>query len=235
MNIAIRNTSGRIANIVMFPVTTGRTTRNMIMYEGQLTEPESCTIIKPPNWANNLTSQEIVKKLIETDPEIDKETTGKPFKNTGTVYTDKTGKIAKNFKEVEIKYTPNGEEKSRKPAKKTEPTTNFPLKVTDKWITTDEATTKFIWHKVYALVHQDSLGYDFMIELAQKLQTTGLVKIGAGPTGTDPLILTRGGLASIGYLRGWTDGKQYKITLHLTVQELKTPPQKQTEQTKNQT
>ena len=80
----------------------------------------------------------------------------------------------------------------------------------------------FVFSRAYQLLHHDGLSYDFLFEMAKKLDTeNGLLLLGAGKDGSSPLVLNDGGSAYRGFLEGRIRGKSYMLILHLTNLELK--------------
>jgi hypothetical protein len=62
--------------------------------------------------------------------------------------------------------------------------------------------------------------------MAKELEDTlSLMLLGAGPKGSQPLVLTRGGQQFRGFLEGRTQGDKYCLILHLSNMELKAAPE----------
>jgi hypothetical protein len=167
---------------------------------------------------------EIGEALIKTDPEVDTGIIGRPIELRSTVYLDAKRQPVTNFRVLEEKVLPNGDVKETKTYKPAEPNIELPILVSAKGTqSTGEMVQKFVCHKIYQVVHTDSLSYDFLFNLCQEIQEKGFVRLGGGLKGNEPLILRREGLPAFAYLRGQVEGKKYRCTLHLTYQELKAP------------
>jgi hypothetical protein len=137
--------------------------------------------------------------------------------------------IATEFKEVEVVYTPEGQEKERRPRvfRTANVDTTAPLKIVRR-MPIKECLMRFVFRGIQQLVHTDGLTFDFLHGLAKSLQESqSMVLIGAGPKGAGPLILRDGGMPFRGFLYGEVEGSgeeaRYRLLLLLSDQELKRP------------
>jgi hypothetical protein len=170
--------------------------------------------------------------LIEGDPELDLQIAGRLMRDATAVYLDPTASqpsIATEFKEVEVVYTPDGQEKERRARifRTANVDTAAPLKIVRR-IPIKECLTKFVFRGMQQLVHTDGLTFDFLHGLAKSLQESQtMALIGAGPKGAGPIVLRDGGTPFRGFLYGETEGSgddaQYRLVLLLSDQELKQP------------
>jgi len=171
-------------------------------------------------------------QLIDGDPELDFLAAGRLMRDATAVYLDPTAArpvIATDFKEVEVVYTPEGQEKERRPRvfRVANVDTTAPLKIVRRMPTKD-ALTRFVFRGIQQLVHTDGLTFDFLHGLAKALQDSqSMALIGAGPKGAGPLVLRDGGSPFRGFLYGEAEGSgenaHYRLLLLLSDQELKQP------------
>jgi hypothetical protein len=169
----------------------------------------------------------VAQALIDSDPEIDAEMFGTIMKETSRVFVDPDGKIVHKVSQFEIIKNPDGTERERRAKKVTHPNTNVetPLKWSGKKFKKTEIFNKFVFASKRQIVHVNGLTYDFLFNMAKELeQTESMMLIGAGPKGTLPLVLTRGGQQFRGFLEGRTQGDKYCLILHLSNMELKAAP-----------
>ena len=171
-------------------------------------------------------------QLIEGDPELDLQAAGRLMRDATAVYLDASAGpavIATEFKEVEVVYTPEGQEKERRPRvfRTANVDTTAPLKIVRKMPTTD-CLSRFVFRGIQQLVHTDGLTFDFLHGLAKALQDSqSMALIGAGPKGAGPLVLRDGGSPFRAFLYGEAEGSgenaRYRLLLLLSDQELKQP------------
>ena len=171
-------------------------------------------------------------QLIEGDPELDLQSAGRLMRDATAVYLDTSGAqpvIATEFKEVEVVYTPEGQEKERRARvfRTANVDTTAPLKIARR-MPTRECLTRFVFRGMQQLVHTDGLTFDFLYGLAKSLQDSqSMAVVGAGPKGAGPLVLRDGGTPFRAFLYGETEGSgeqaRYRLLLLLSDQELKQP------------
>ncbi|HTV43408.1 MAG TPA: hypothetical protein VMF08_22790 [Candidatus Sulfotelmatobacter sp.] len=171
-------------------------------------------------------------QLIEGDPELDFQLAGRLMRDATAVYLDTRSAqpaIATEFKEVEVVYAPDGQEKERRSRvfRTANVDTTQPLKIVRR-MPVKECLTKFVFRGMQQLVHTDGLTFDFLHGLAKSLQESqSMALVGAGPKGAGPLVLRDGGTPFRGFLYGEVEGKgddaRYRLLLLLSDQELKRP------------
>ena len=164
--------------------------------------------------------------LIDGDPEVDQETTGRLLSETSRVYVDADRELAHKVKFFEIVRNPDGSVRERRPRKLLPPNLSgeVPLRWSGMFIKKEEAARKFVFSGKMQLLHINGLTYDFLYGMAKELEEkNSLMLLGAGPKGREPLILRRGGSPYRGFLEGRTDGDKYCLLLHFSNQELKAP------------
>jgi hypothetical protein len=171
-------------------------------------------------------------QLIESDPELDQQLAGRLMRDATAVYLDPsaaTPTIATEFKEVEVVYTPDGQEKERRARvfRTANVDTTAPLKIVRR-LPIKECLTKFVFRGMQQLAHTDGLTFDFLFGLAKSLQDSqSMALVGAGPKGAGPLVLRDGGTPFRAFLYGEVEGSgddaRYRLLLLLSDQELKRP------------
>ena len=169
---------------------------------------------------------ELAKLLIEADPEIDLEAAGRRVGPTDRVLLDEDGNILYAAEQVEILYGPDGSEMERRTPSDCPGNIDGdgPVVWTGRTIPREKAARRYAFTRQYQIRHVDGLTCDFLFAIAQELDhQKRLVRVGAGPRGRDPLILERNGTPYRGFLEGRIDGDRYRLVLHLTNLELKTP------------
>lgn len=171
-------------------------------------------------------------QLIEGDPELDLQLAGRLMRDATAVYLDPSvaqPTIATEFKEVEIVYTPEGQEKERRARifRTANVDATAPLKIVRR-LPVQECLARFVFRSMQQLVHTDGLTFDFLFSLAKSLQDSqSMALVGAGPKGAGPLVLRDGGTPFRAFLFGEVEGSgddaRYRLLLLLSDQELKRP------------
>ncbi len=226
MYIKLTNFEKRTAELFLLSLNGTKTSKRIITTANGQMEPESQAIITriPGGWTADKKPEQIVEALVKSDPEIDTRLIGKPVRIRSLAYLDEQRKPVCHFRLVEEKLTPEGTVKETRPYKVSESNIELPLQLSPKGSqTTEDLVQKFVLHKIYQVVHLDSLSFDYLFKLCQEIQGIGFVRVNGGIKGNEPLTLRREGLPSFAYLRGQIDGDKYCCTLHLTHQELKMP------------
>jgi hypothetical protein len=183
------------------------------------------------NGQNPLPSVDAAQ-LIDGDPELDLQSAGRLLRDASTVYLDPAAPapvIATEFRDIEIVYTPDGQEKERRSRvfRQANVDTTSPLKIARR-LPAAECLTKFVFRTMQQLVHTDGLTFDFLHGLAKSLHDSrSMGLLGAGPKGAGPLVLRDGGLPFRAFLYGEAEGAgddaRYRLLLLLSDQELKLP------------
>jgi hypothetical protein len=162
--------------------------------------------------------------LIEKDPEIDLENTGRYLRETTRVYVGPDRTVVHRAEFWEVIRNPDGTERERRPRKLLDANIagELPLLWSGRYIPKEEACRKFVFSGKMQLKHINGLTYDFLFAMAKELeQKNSLMLIGAGPKSNQPLVLRRGSLPQRGFLEGRTSGDKYLLVLHLSNLELK--------------
>ena len=162
--------------------------------------------------------------IIESDPEVDIEVTGKILNYTTKLYVDKNNEIAYSLNLYQVVYNPDGTEKERKDLNKVPGNVNteIPIKWTGKKFPKDEAIRKFVFTRKYQIRHINGATFDFLFNMAKELNdSNSLMLVGAGTKGNEPILLSRGGQPYRGFLEGRVKDDRYTLILHLSDIELK--------------
>lgn len=163
--------------------------------------------------------------LIDGDPEVDLELTGRPIASTSVVYLDGDGEVLRMAPEiVEAIYGPDGTEKERRPPqdKLANVDIETPLRFTKNRLKRADAVRRFAFSRTVQLWHTDGLTYDFLHGLAKSLdEADEMVLLGGGETGRDPIVFQMNGLPWRGFLEGRVEGPKYQLLLRLSNLELK--------------
>jgi len=169
---------------------------------------------------------ELADLLMEEDPEVDLETTGRRTGPTDRVLLDPEGNVLYAAAQVEVISDRDGIETDRRlPA---DAPANVdgesPLVWTGRLLPRLEAARRFAFTRGLQLRHVDGLTYDFLFGMAEELdRADALMLVGAGPGGRDPIVLERNGVPHRGFLEGRVDSDRYLLVLHLTNLELAVP------------
>ena len=172
----------------------------------------------------------IGSELINDDPEVDIESFGRFLTETSRAYTNPDGEIVHHLSRWEVIYTPDGEEKDRRPLDIEEPNVagEVPLSWSGKMMKKADAYKKFVFSGKMQIQHVNGLTYDFLYQMAKELSDSkSLMLLGGGPKGNKPLIFRRGGLSYRGFLEGRVDDNRYALILHLSNMELRRPEPKE--------
>ena len=168
---------------------------------------------------------EVSKALVEDDPEIDFENTGRLLPETSRVYVDQNYGIVRNVRFMEIVKNADGSIRDERPRQlaDTNISSDTALRWSGVYIPKETAVRKFVFSGKAQLHHVNGLTFDFLYAMAKELeQRASLMLLGAGPKSNQPLILRRGGTPYRGFLEGRTDGDRYCLLLHFSNLELKT-------------
>ncbi len=165
--------------------------------------------------------------LINDDPEIDLEKTGRMIGKASKILLDSKGDLAYKVKVEEEVYDPEGNLKEVREPKRseknitTENKGEIPLKA-GKLFPKKDIYNKFIFAKKYQIHHVNGLTYDFLFDIAKELdEKQSMMMIGAGPKGNAPLVFQDGGKSYRGFLEGRVKGDTYILILHITNLEFK--------------
>jgi len=169
--------------------------------------------------------EDLSQAIISSEIDVDIEKAGKKVDGLKKIYVDKDNKIIFNVKMMEIIKDKDGIEQKREelvPKEANISLENLPIKWSGKLMPKSMAVKKFVFAKHYQIRHVNGLTYDFLCDMAKELDDKkGLMFVGAGEKGNEPLTITSGGTSYRGFLEGRIDGDKYVLLLHLTNLELK--------------
>lgn len=165
--------------------------------------------------------------LVSSDPEVDMENAGRMLRQTHKLYVDRNNNIAYRLNLYQVVYSPDGTERERNDINRLPANVNseIPVKWTGKRFSKAEALRRFVFFRKYQIRHINGVTFDFLYNMARDLhESKSMVLVGAGPRGTDPILLTRGGQPYRGFLEGRVGKDRYALILHLSDIELKPLP-----------
>ena len=158
---------------------------------------------------------------------MDLERVGRAIGETNVVQLSARGEVLYAAPEIiEIIQGADGAERERRSPVDTPANVNdeLPLRWTGKKMSRREVVRRFAFGRTLQLRHVDGLSYDYLYAMAKMLdEEDAVMRMGAGPKGREPLILSVNGAPWHGFLEGRTDGARYRLLLHLSNMELKRP------------
>ena len=173
-------------------------------------------------------SVRLSEDLINSDPEIDIELSGKFIDDISRVYINEDEKPVFKVKKVEKIFSPKAELKEEREPKYNESniTGESIVSWTGKLMPKSKVYNKLVFNKKYQLKHVNGLTYDFLFDMAKQLaDKDALMMLGGGASGKEPLVMNDGGKPYRAFLEGRVKGEKYCLILHLTDQELKPIPE----------
>ncbi|MBT3966561.1 MAG: hypothetical protein HOF48_03305 [Gammaproteobacteria bacterium] len=169
--------------------------------------------------------EELSQAIISSEVDVDIEKSGKKIEGLKKIYVDRDNHIVFNVKMMEVIKDKDGVEQKREPLVPKPANIsleNLPIAWSGKVMLKAMAIKKFAFTKHYQIRHINGLTYDFLYEMAKELdEKKGLMFVGGGAKGNEPLVVTTGGTPYRGFLEGRVDGDNYMLILHLTNLELK--------------
>lgn len=168
--------------------------------------------------------ESVSQLLIDGDPEIDLQNTGRILRETSRVFVDKHRGIVRNVRFWEVIKNPDGTVRQRRVRElaDTNIATDTPLRWSGVFIPKEKAIRKFVFSGKSQIQHINGLTYDFLYAMAKELEDRkSLMLLGAGPKSNQPLIMRRGGTPYRGFLEGRTQADKYCLLLHFSNLELK--------------
>ena len=165
--------------------------------------------------------------LVNSDPEIDLELSGKFIEDVSRVYVNEDENPVFRVKKTEKIFSPKAELKEEREPKYNESNIAGESIVswTGKLMPKSKVYNKLVFNKKYQLKHVNGLTYDFLFDMAKQLaDKDALMMMGGGASGKEPLVMNDGGKPYRAFLEGRIKGDKYCLILHLTDQELKPLP-----------
>ena len=166
-------------------------------------------------------SEVLFEKLLKQDPEIDFAEEGKYAGSLHYTYATKKNELASNVRFEEQILSQEGnlvEQRSFNVTEANIQNENLPVRWSGITIPIYEALRRYVFVHTYQLFHTNGLTYSFLYEMAKELEEKKLAMfIGAGASGTDPIVLMKGGKKYRGFMTGKTDSNgRYLLLIHLT-------------------
>lgn len=170
--------------------------------------------------------ERVAEAIMDSDPELDMELTGRKLKRIRRLWIDSDNRIAYRVNLFRTIFNPDGSERERRDINKLPSNVNseYPLMWTGKMFPRREAIRQFVFTRNYQLRHMNGATFDFLYAMAKELdERDAMVLVGGGKRGHDPILLSRGGQPYRGFLEGRVEADRYMLILHLTDMELKIP------------
>ena len=168
--------------------------------------------------------EDLSRKLIDGDPEIDFELFGRQIHQTTKIYLNSNNEAAHGVVLKEEIYLPDGTLKEVRDmlVQESNINTERPIKWSNKLMPKKQFYKKFAFGAAYQINHVDGLSFDFLFSMAKELEEKdALLYVAAGEKSNQPLVLARNGTQYRGFLEGRTKGDKYMLILHMTNLELK--------------
>lgn len=170
------------------------------------------------------------KQLVDGDPEIDFEATGRFIGLTHSVLVGSDGEPLHCAPEVvEVVISPEGTEIERRAPVDAPANINdaVPVSWTGRLMSKADMVRRFAVRRTVQLRHVDGVTFDFNYAMAKELaDKNSVMLVGAGENGKAPLLFQLNGSPYRGFLEGRVDGERYQLLLHLSNMELKRPAAK---------
>lgn len=192
-------------------------------------EPVSVRLVKTTgaierSLRENYDAGQLAEALVAGDPDVDLETTGRKLSRTSRIFVDRNYEIVYHVNLEQVIFNPDGTERERRALEKVPGNLNrpIPLRWTGRMFPRGEALRRFVFSRSYQLRHVNGATFDFLFDMAARLdRADAMVLLGAGPKGSDPLLMSRGRQPYRGFLEGRVAGEKYCLILHLSDIELK--------------
>lgn len=166
---------------------------------------------------------ELARALIDNDPEIDLEMTGRTTGSCDRVYIDGEGQIHYAPSVVEVRCGPDGMECERRPLSVRPSNLMTPAPPVWSGLLTPRAEImrQYALTRAYQVMHTNALEFDFLCGIAAYLdERNAMAQVGSGRRGNGPLILERNGPKYRGFLDGRVQGDAMRLVLYLAAFEL---------------
>lgn len=169
---------------------------------------------------------ELSRSLIDGDPELDLDITGRTTGPCDRVYIDGDGQILYAPAVVEVRCGPDGMECDRRPLSVRPSNLVTPAPPVWSGVLTPRAeiVRKYALTRAYQVMHTNALEFDFLYGIATHLdERKAMAQIGSGRRGNGPLICERNGPKYRGFLDGRVQGDAMRLVLYLASFELAMP------------
>jgi hypothetical protein len=226
--IRLADHRGRDATVLLLPMShsTARRCQDMETRLVKATRRIKVTTISHPDvlLKQYPDPDALARVLIDGDPEVDLELTGRIAGSCDRVYLGAGGEVIYTPSVVEVRYGSDGTETERRPRAMRPANT---VSVTPPvWsgvlIPVSDAVKRYAFTRAYQVPHSNALEFDFLMGIASYLhERETMVQVGSGRHGRGPLILERNGPKYRGFLSGKVMGDSMRLILHLSGFELK--------------
>ena len=172
---------------------------------------------------------DLSRSLIDGDPEIDLEMTGRVTGPCDRVHIDGDGQILYAPTVLEVRCGPDGMECERRPLSVRPSNLVTPAPPVWSGLLTPRAEImrQYALTRAYQVMHTNALEFDFLFCIAAHLDERNVVaQIGSGRRGIGPLILERNGPKYRGFLDGRVQGNAMRLVLYLASFELAMPEER---------
>lgn len=166
----------------------------------------------------------LANALIDGDPEVDFEKTGRRVGSTDRVYVRTDGSVLYTARILLVRYAPDGEEIDRQDFIDVEATVDpdSPIPWSGRLLDTDHVVRHFAISRKLRVRHVNGLTFDFLYDIAKLLhEEKKMLLVGTGRKGSQPLIFQTNGTPYRGFLEGRVDDDGYLLLMHLSNLELK--------------
>lgn len=172
---------------------------------------------------------ELSRSLIDGDPELDLEITGRSTGRCDRVHIDGDGQILYAPSVVEVRCGPDGMECERRPLSVRPSNLVTPTPPVWSGVLTPRAEIirQYALTRAYQVMHTNALEFDFLFCIAAHLdERKAMAQVGSGRRGNGPLICERNGPKYRGFLDGRVQGDAMRLVLYLASFELAAPEQR---------
>ena len=172
---------------------------------------------------------ELSRSLIDGDPELDVEMTGRVTGPCDRVHIDGEGQVLYAPSVVEVRCGPDGMECERRPLSMRPSNLVTPAPPVWSGVLSPRAEIikQYALTRAYQVMHTNALEFDFLFCIAAHLdERKALAQIGSGRRGNGPLICERNGPKYRGFLDGKVQGDAMRLVLYLAAFELAAPEDK---------
>ena len=172
---------------------------------------------------------ELSRSLIDGDPELDVEMTGRVTGPCDRVHIDGEGQVLYAPSVVEVRCGPDGMECERRPLSMRPSNLVTPAPPVWSGVLSPRAEIikQYALTRAYQVMHTNALEFDFLFCVAAQLdERKAMAQVGSGRRGNGPLILERNGPKYRGFLDGRVQGDAMRLVLYLAAFELAAPEER---------
>ena len=167
---------------------------------------------------------ELSRALIDENPDIDIEMTGRATGQCDSVHIDGDGKVLYAPSILEVRYGADRIEQERRPLTVRPSNLLSPPAWSGTLLPHSDVLRTYALTRAYQVIHSNALEFDFLFGMAACLdERKGMAQVGSGRRGNGPLILERIGPKYRGFLDGKVQGDAMRLVLYLAAFELAMP------------